>query len=72
MQGIDGGEVAPARDRLLDQLRKTRKNLNTEQNIKLSGCAERTACINRIRWTVTGGVLQPAMPATVTFVARVR
>lgn len=40
-----------------------------------SGCgapAGYDACINRIRWTVTGGVLQPAMPATVTFVAKVR
>jgi uncharacterized repeat protein (TIGR01451 family) len=40
-----------------------------------SGCgapAGYDACINRIRWTVTGGLLQPAMPATVTFVARVR
>ena len=30
------------------------------------------ACVNRIRWTVTGGVLAPAVPASVTFVARVR
>jgi len=40
-----------------------------------SGCgapAGYDACINRIRWTVTGGVLQPAMPATVTFMAKVR
>lgn len=40
-----------------------------------SGCgapAGYDACVNRIRWTVTGGVLQPAMPATVTFVAKVR